>query len=82
MKTIFLLLFAVIAAAGCANLRQVQQVDMVQAKVVRIDTVYRYPEHVKQITWKDSDDIQYVSYVSIYNQVYAIGSSMFVMRRR
>jgi hypothetical protein len=81
MKTT-LVLFAVIAAVGCANLRQVQQVDMVQAKVIRIDTLYRYPEHLKQLTWKDKDDIQYISYVSIYNENYEIGSSMYVMRRR
>jgi len=81
MKTT-LLLFAVIAAVGCTNLKQVQQVDMVQAKVIRIDTVFRYPEHVKQLTWKDADDIQYISFVSIYNELYGIGSSMYVMRRR
>lgn len=81
MKT-FLLPLALIAAAGCANLRETQQVDMVTARVVRIDTVFRYPDHMKQLTWKDNDDIQYVSYVSMFNEVYSIGSSMYVMRRR
>ena len=81
MKTILLPL-ALIAAAGCANLKETQQVDMVQAKVIKIDTVYRYPEHLKQLTWKDNDDIRYISYVSIYNEMYAIGSSMYVMRKR
>ena len=81
MKTILLPL-ALIAAAGCASLKETQQVDMVQAKVIKIDTVYRYPEHMKQLTWKDNDDIRYISYVSIYNEMYAIGSSMYVMRKR
>ena len=81
MKTI-LLPFALIAAVGCANLKETQQVDMVQAKVIKIDTVYTYPEHLKQLTWKDNDDIRYISYVSIYNEMYAIGSSMYVMRKR
>ena len=81
MKTI-LLPFALIAAVGCGNLKETQQVDMVQAKVIKIDTVYRYPEHLKQLTWKDNDDIRYISYVSIYNEMYAIGSSMYVMRKR
>jgi hypothetical protein len=81
MKT-FLLPFALIAAVGCANLRETQQVDMVQAKVIKIDTVYRYPDHLKQITWKDNDDIQYVSFVSIYNETYRVGTSVFVMRKR
>ena len=81
MKTI-LLPFALIAAVGCANLRETQQVDMVTARVVRIDTVFRYPDHMKQLTWKDNDDIQYISYVSMHNEMYAIGSSMYVMRKR
>ena len=81
MKTILLPL-ALIAAAGCASLKETQQVDMVQAKVIKIDNVYRYPEHLKQLTWKDNDDIRYISYVSIYNEMYAIGSSMYVMRKR
>ena len=81
MKTILILL-ALVAAVGCANLREVQQVDMVEAKVVRIDTVFRHPDPLKQLTWKDRDDIQYVSFVSIYNELYKVGSSMYVMRKR
>ncbi len=81
MKTILLPL-VLIAAAGCASLRETQQVDMVTAKVIRIDTVFRYPDRLKQLTWKDNDDIQYVSYVSMYNEMYSVGSSMYVMRKR
>ena len=81
MKT-FLLPAALVSAVGCAQLKEVQQVDMVEAKVVRIDTVYRYPEHLKQLTWQDRDEIQYVSFVSIYNEIYKIGSSVYVMRRK
>ena len=81
MKTILLPL-VLIAAAGCTSLRETQQVDMVTAKVIRIDTVFRYPDHLKQLTWKDNDDIQYVSYVSMYNEMYYVGSSMYVMRKR
>lgn len=81
MKTI-LLPFALIAAVGCANIKETQQVDMVQAKVIKIDTVFRYPEHMKQLTWKDIDDIQYISFVSIYNETYKIGSSLYVMRKK
>ena len=81
MKTILLPL-VLIAAAGCTSLRETQQVDMVTAKVIRIDTVFRYPDRLKQLTWKDNDDIQYVSYVSMYNEMYSVGSSMYVMRKR
>ena len=82
MKTILVAL-ALLAAIGCTNsYREIQQVDMVKAELVKIDTIWRHPERVKQLTWKDNDDIRYISYVSIYNEVYAIGSSMYVMRRR
>jgi hypothetical protein len=81
MKTTLLLL-AVVAAVGCTNLRQVQQVDMVYARVVKIDTIFRYPKHIKQLTWQDTDDIQYISFVPINNGNYEIGSSIYVMRKR
>ena len=82
MKTT-LVAMALLAAIGCTNsFREIQQADMVKAQVVKIDTIWRHPERVKQLTWKDSDDIKYITYVSIYNELYAIGSSMFVMRTR
>lgn len=82
MKTT-LVAIALLAVIGCTNsFREIQQVDMVKAELVKIDTIFRHPEKVKQLTWKDSDDIQYISYVSIYNEVYGIGSSMYVMRKR
>lgn len=68
---------------GCTNsFREIQQVDMVKVQVVKVDTIFRHPEKVKQLTWKDSDDIQYITFVSIYNELYPVGSSMYVMRRR
>lgn len=81
MKT-FLVPVALVAAAGCANLRQIQQVSMVQAKVIRIDTIYRQPGNLKQLTWRDNDEMQYVSYVSIYNEQYEVGSSVYIMKKR
>jgi hypothetical protein len=81
MKTI--LLFAAIAAtAGCANLHQTQQVDIVEARVVKIDTIFRYAQNVKQLTWKDSDDIEYVSYAFMQDKIFEVGTSVFVMRKR
>ena len=81
MKTILAALI-LLATAGCANLRQVQQVSMVKAEIIRIDTLYRLPDNIQQITWKDKDDMQYISFVSIYNKDYAVGSSMLVMKKR
>ena len=82
MKTI-LVAMALLALIGCSNsFREIQQVDMVKVQVVKIDTIFRHPQKVKQLTWKDNDQIRYISYVSIYNELYAIGSSMYVMRKR
>lgn len=82
MKTT-LVAIALLAVIGCTNsFREIQQVDMVNAKLIKIDTIWRHPDRVKQLTWKDSDDIQYISYVSIYNEMYDIGSIMYVMRKR
>lgn len=82
MKTTLVAL-ALLAAIGCTNsFREIQQADMVKAQVVNIDTIWRHPGIVKQLTWKDSDNIHYITYVSIYNEVYSLGSSMYVMKKR
>jgi len=82
MKTTLIVL-ALWATIGCSSAyREIQEVDMVKARLVRIDTIWRHPEKIKQLTWKDSDDIQYISYVSLQNELYSVGTSMFVMRKR
>jgi uncharacterized lipoprotein YajG len=81
MKTI-LVAVSLLAAAGCANLKQMQQVDVVEAKVVKVDTVNRHPDLIKQITWKDQDDIQYISYTALDDKTFQVGSIMYVMRKR
>ncbi len=72
----------VMAVLGCANLREIQEVDMVRAQLIKIDTIFRHPDRVKQLTWKDQDDIQYVSYLSMDIATYPVGTSVFVMRKR
>ena len=82
MKTTLVAL-ALWATIGCTSAyREIQEVDMVMAELVRIDTVFRHPEQKKQLTWKDSDDIQYISYVSLHNDQYSLGTSIYVMRKR
>ena len=81
MKTI-LVAMGLLTTAGCANLRQMQQVDVVEAKVVKIDTIIRHPDFLKQITWEDQDDIQYISYAALYDRTFQVGSIMYVMRKR
>ena len=79
---IILVALALWAMIGCNSYRELQQIDMVQVHVVRIDTVWRHPDRMKQLTWKDSDNIEYISFVSLSNNVYPMGTNMFVMRKR
>ena len=81
MKTI-LAAMIVLAAGSCTNLRQAQQINMVRVQVIKVDTVMRHPDPLKQLTWKDQDDMEYISYVSIHNLTYIVGSSMYLMRKR
>ena len=81
MKAI-LVAVGLLTTAGCANLRQMQQVDLVEAKVVKIDTIIRHPDLLKQITWQDQDEIQYISYTKVYDRTFRVGSIMYVMRKR
>jgi len=81
MKTT-LIAMSLLAIIGCASNRETQQIDMVVAQVISIDTIFRFQEMIKQVTWKDQDDIKYITYVPLYNRTYALGSSMYVMRRK
>jgi hypothetical protein len=81
MKTILVAL-ALWVTIGCTSYRELQQIDMVQVQVVKIDTIWRHPGQMKQLTWKDSDDIEYISFVSLGNEVYSLGSSMYVLKKR
>ena len=67
---------------ACGTAKEIE-VDFVNAELVKIDTVYRYPNTYQQVlTWRSADNnVQYVSYTSIYN-TYALGSRMVVMVKR
>lgn len=79
MKTI-LVVIAFMAITGCATEKEIQ-VEMVQAELIKIDTVFRNPNERKQLTWRDQDNIQYISFIPM-NQTYLLGVSMVVMRTR
>ena len=79
MKTI-LVAIAFMAVTGCSIEKEIQ-VEMVQAELIKIDTVFRQPNERKQLTWRDQDNIQYISFVPM-NQTYLLGASMLVMRTR
>jgi hypothetical protein len=70
--------------AGCYTNRELEA-EMVRAEVIRIDTIERYhlnvPTKQKQITWRDSDNLEYVTYVPMY-AYFIVGSSMTMLRPR
>jgi hypothetical protein len=81
MKTVLSLMgMALLFACGAG--KEIQ-VDFVSAELVKIDTVYRYPNNYQQVlTWKGAENnVQYVSYASLNNS-YSIGSRMLVMVKK
>ena len=81
MKTVLGIVVMVILFA-CGTTKNIE-VDFVNAELVKIDTVYRYPNSYQQVlTWKSvENNIQYISYASLAN-AYAVGSRMLVMVKR
>jgi hypothetical protein len=79
MKTILIALL-ITAITGCYTSKEIE-VEMVQAELIKIDTVSRQPDDKKMLTWRDQDDIDYISYASMH-ETYALGLKMMVMRRR
>jgi hypothetical protein len=51
------------------------------AKLIKIDTVQRFTEYEKVLTWVDTDNIRYTCYLPMKKKV-AVGMEMLVMRRR
>jgi hypothetical protein len=72
----------ILSAAGCYSHRELQA-EMVRAEIIRIDTVKRYLDNVplqqKLITWRDSDNVEYVTYVPMYT-FYAVGNSITMLK--
>ena len=79
MKTIIVVLI-IIAVLGCRTGKDIQ-VEFVMAKLIRIDTVQRFTEYEKVLTWVDTDNIRYTCYLPMKKKV-AVGMEMLVMRRR
>ncbi|HEX2532722.1 MAG TPA: hypothetical protein VHK69_03245, partial [Chitinophagaceae bacterium] len=73
MKNI-MYLFAAGMIWGCSTGREVQ-IEMVEAELVAIDTVYRHPVSRQVLRWRCSNKMEYVSYASI-NDRYIVGARM------
>jgi len=80
MKTIIVLAMIIIAVPGCRTGKEIQ-VEFVMAKLIKIDTVQRFTEYEKVLTWQDTDNIRYTCYLPMKKHV-TVGMEMLVMRRR
>jgi hypothetical protein len=85
----FLFALSVLTLGGCYTSGQIQ-VEVANAQLVRIDTVYRYqtenrvdrdwqPE--QQLTWRDDNNNTYVSYASL-DEPYIVGTKMAILRKK
>ena len=79
MKTI-LVAMIVLAVIGCTSSREIQ-VEMVRVELIKIDTVFRHEAELKQLTWKDQDNVRYISFADL-NHAYVLGLRSTVMRHR
>jgi len=79
MKTIIVAMI-VIAVLGCRTGRDIQ-VEFVTAKLIKIDTVQRFTEYEKVLTWQDTDNVRYTCFLPMKKHV-TVGMEMLVMRRR
>jgi len=83
MKTVLaiLVIVASIALFSCSTPRELEA-EMVNARLVKIDTVFRYATDPKQqLLWRDDNNIDYVTYAPL-NNTYFVGSRMIVLVKR
>ena len=79
-KTILAIATA-LAIYSCSGPREVQ-VEMVSAKLIKIDTVFRSTGHPQEVlTWRDDNQIDYVTYAALNNGI-LLGSKMIVLVKR
>ena len=80
MKTIIVLAMIIIAVLGCRAGKEIQ-VEFVMTKLIKIDTVQRFTEYQKMLTWQDDNNVRYICYLPMKKQV-SVGMEFLVMRRR
>jgi hypothetical protein len=80
MKTLLLMLSGIMLHSCTAE--KVVQVSVIDVRLVKIETVQRYPDGKKQLlTWRDVNNIDYVTYEPI-TAYFPLGTYMKVMIRR
>ena len=81
MKTFLVTIIVVAATAvGCSSVKPLQM-EIVRAELIKIDTVFRQQNEKKLLTWRDQDNIEYITFATM-NQSFPLGVSMLVMRSR
>lgn len=80
MKAVWLVI-AALSLQSCISSKESVQVNMLNAELVRIDTLFRYKTPVKVLTWRSSDQTEYYSYAKL-SEHYNIGIKMPVLMRR
>lgn len=79
--TLAALAFIAITLVACSPSREIN-VEVIDAQLVKVDTIFRSSDNPKQqLTWRDSDNIEYVSIVSM-NRFYQLGIIMSMLRPR
>jgi len=80
MKTI-LGIATIVVLYSCSSPRELQA-EMVNAQLIKIDTVFRYATDPKQLlTWRDDHHVDYFTYAPLNNN-FMLGSRMVVLVKR
>ena len=81
MKKLLVIAVAAITFTSCFSTREGIQANLVDAELIKIDTVERYVNNYQQLlTWRTSDHMEYVSYVPMGRR-YMVGTRMAVLIR-
>ena len=79
--TLAALTFLAFTTVACSPAREIN-VEVVNAQLIKVDTIFRSSDNPKQqLTWRDSDNIEYISIVSM-NRAYQLGTIMNMLRPR
>ena len=79
MKTV-LVACAALMISACVS-RKSLQVSVVQAELVKIDTLYRNTGYIQLLTWRSPEQMEFVSYAGI-KEYYPVGAKMSVFLPR
>lgn len=79
MKTL-VVACAALCFTACVSERSLQ-VSVVQAELVKVDTLYRNSKYVQLFTWRSPERMQFVSYAGI-KEYYPVGAKMAVFMPR